>query len=437
MSPYELEAVRAMGRQLHHELDAITDRFYDRVTAVQELRAIIDRTTTVDALRRTFRQYVRELLEGRPDDAYVLRRQHIGRAHVRVALRPAWYLAAYAVLWDELWQAAARSARPRRRGLRSWWGQRRAEAGPGVPEAAWTGLVKLMLLDALLAVETYLEGDRSEHLSRQALGHHAELTELSRQLSGVSQHMAALSEESAAAIEHVAAAASGLDEQASSMTASVQQVTVDTSRGAELVRSSAEEASEARHTSERTYAQVEQLVDRTKGLQRIARTIEEVAEQTNLLALNAAIEAARAGEQGKSFAVVAEEVRRLATRTGVLVRDVQQELQAITRSGHEALEAAGAGRSHAQSAASSSQEAGEALVRIGAAMQALARSTEAVGLAAAELHKGIEEIRASSVELASRATAVAELAGRLIRSERSGSNAAQFDASHTERAGPS
>ena len=109
---------------------------------------------------------------------------------------------------------------------------------------------------------------------------------------------------------------------------------------------------------------VERLGSSSQQIGEITQVIDDIADQTNLLALNAAIEAARAGEQGRGFAVVADEVRKLAERTSKATTEISSMIQTIQSEAEKAVEAMQRGSNEVDEGIRLADKAGEALSRV-------------------------------------------------------------------------
>ncbi|PHI35134.1 chemotaxis protein [Pseudoalteromonas sp. GCY] len=111
---------------------------------------------------------------------------------------------------------------------------------------------------------------------------------------------------------------------------------------------------------------INKLADDTQNVTQILNVITSIAEQTNLLALNAAIEAARAGEQGRGFAVVADEVRELASRTAKSTNEIRELLNVLTEAANQAVKAMTSASSMAINNAEAAAQTGQSIEQIAA-----------------------------------------------------------------------
>ncbi|MBN3563155.1 methyl-accepting chemotaxis protein [Aliamphritea spongicola] len=165
----------------------------------------------------------------------------------------------------------------------------------------------------------------------------------------------------ATAIHQMSATVSEVAQSAELAQQQVTSIDAAANSNRELMQHSIERVNALAEELERTGRVINQLNEDSMNIGRILEVIEDIAGQTNLLALNAAIEAARAGEQGRGFAVVADEVRNLASRTQNSTQEIQGMIDKLQSGATDAVRIMDSSRQEAQSSVEQTVQAGDSL----------------------------------------------------------------------------
>ena len=255
-----------------------------------------------------------------------------------------------------------------------------------------------------------------------------------RQVAAAATEIAASSEQMSAGITRQQQQASQVSAAVEEMSATVTEVAKKSGEAANAASGSQKDANSGGEVVRQTVTEIKAIAqdvsssaEAVAGLGKkgeqigaIIEVINDIADQTNLLALNAAIEAARAGEHGRGFAVVADEVRKLAERTQQATEEVSKSIREIQDETKSAVVRIEAGSKRVNHGVELAGNAGQSLERIVASSQTLGSMVESIAAAAEEqsaaseeIARSIEQINAVTRESAEGASQAAKAAGDL------------------------
>ncbi len=263
--------------------------------------------------------------------------------------------------------------------------------------------------------------------TRGVTGASTRLTASSQRVATSSQNQSEATTSMAAAVEEMTVTIDHIAESSQHTHSTARQAGDLSSQGSGVVRSAAEEMGKIADSVTQSSQFIAELGKHSEQISAIVNVIKEIADQTNLLALNAAIEAARAGEQGRGFAVVADEVRKLAERTSQSTQEITAMIDSIQSGTQNAVSSMKQGSDRVSEGVAMANRAGQSMEQIRnganqviAAVSDISSALREQSTASSQVAQNVERIAhmteensVAAMEIATQAEQLENLAGAL------------------------
>jgi len=313
----DLHIINAIQPFVIENINFIVDRFYKNLENELSLLKIINDHSSIEKLKKTLRQHIMEMFNGRVDASFIDKRIKIAHMHVKIGLPTKWYMCAFQDLFLALMDIIQQNIINKEDCF-----------------LAIRAVSKILNLEQQLVLEAYAA--ESERL-KEAVEEQKRLVR--NNVASASQNLAAISEQTNASFQQLISQSNEIVSLAQNGTKLSLSAQERAEKGKEHMHKQALIMSNIYSAVDDISNDVHILLEISNQMQEIVGIVTGIADQTNLLSLNATIEAARAGESGRGFAVVAGEVRNLSEQTknsvskvSSLIQNTQKQVEKLTKS---------------------------------------------------------------------------------------------------------